>query len=79
MENFKPNSLQEKTGQAAAEEMQTGGLSQTVWLSDWHVGSPEAGVSLQRCFIWSYSIFKKMLCLQFATVLPLHLLIPSPH
>lgn len=40
MENFKPNTLQEKTGQAATKEMHTGGLSQTVWLSDWHTGSP---------------------------------------
>lgn len=52
-----------------------GGLSQTVWLSDWHTGSPEAGFSLQRCFIWPYSSLKKC----HATILPFHLLIPSPH
>lgn len=79
LENFKPSALQEKTGQAATEEMQTGGLSQMVWLSNWHEGSPEAGFSLQRGFFWPYSISKKMSCHHFVTILPFHLLIPSPH
>lgn len=46
LENFKPNALQAKTGQAATEETQVGGLSQVVWLCNWHANSPEAEFSL---------------------------------
>jgi len=74
LENFKPSALQEKTGQAATEEMQTGGLSQMVWLSNWHAGSPEAGFSLQRGFIW-LQYFKKNVMPPFCH----HFAIPSSY
>lgn len=55
LKNFSPNALQEKTGQAATEETQVGGLSQMVWLYNWQASSPEAEFSLSICFIWPSS------------------------
>lgn len=77
LENLKPSTLQERPGQAATEEMQTGGLSLMGWLTG--MQAPRGWIQPADVFHLALHYFLKISCLRFATTLRFHLLVPSPH